>query len=105
MELVDIISNLDTPAILTVLGFFLYRSDSKLKEREDEIKSLNEYIRLSDKENINTLAEFSKFLESLIANVDSIKGDLAREISLSADGLKNKMDNLRTLIELKNGTS
>ena len=56
MELVDILSNLDAPAILIVLGYFLYRSDGKLKEKEDEIKSLNEYIRLSDKENIKTLS-------------------------------------------------
>ena len=104
MELVEILSNLDAPAILIVLGYFLYRSDGKLKEKEDEIKSLNEYIRISDKENIKTLAEFSKFLESLIANVDRIKGDLAREISHSAEVLKDKMDNLKTIIESKNET-
>ena len=102
MELVDILSNLDAPAILIVLGYFLYRSDGKLKEKEDEIKSLNEYIRISDKENIKTLSEFGKFLESLIANVDSIKGELAREISHSAEMVKNKIDNLKTIIESKN---
>jgi|DEB0MinimDraft_10_1074344.scaffolds.fasta_scaffold01477_21 hypothetical protein len=102
MELVDILSNLDAPAILIVLGYFLYRSDGKLKEKEDEIKSLNEYIRLSDKENIKTLSEFGKFLESLIANVDTIKGELAREISHSAEMVKNKIDNLKTIIESKN---
>ena len=104
MELVDILSNLDAPAILIVLGYFLYRSDGKLKEKEDEIKSLNEYIRISDKENIKTLSEFGKFLESLIANVDSIKGELAREISHSAEMVKNKIDNLKTIIESKNET-
>ena len=102
MELVDILSNLDAPAIFIVLGYFLYRSDGKLKEKEDEIKSLNEYIRLSDKENIKTLSEFGKFLESLIANVDTIKGELAREISHSAEMVKNKIDNLKTIIESKN---
>ena len=102
MELVEILSNLDAPAILIVLGYFLYRSDGKLKEKEDEIKSLNEYIRLSDKENIKTLSEFGKFLESLIANVDTIKGELAREISHSAEMVKNKIDNLKTIIESKN---
>ena len=102
MELVDILSNLDAPAILIVLGYFLYRSDGKLKEKEDEIKSLNEYIRLSDKENIKTLSEFGKFLESLIANVDTIKGELAREISHSAEMVKNKIDNLKMIIESKN---
>ena len=102
MELVDILSNLDAPAILIVLGYFLYRSDGKLKEKEDEIKSLNEYIRISDKENIKTLSEFGKFLESLIANVDSIKGELAKEISYSAEVVKNKIDNLKTIIESKN---
>ena len=80
----------------------MYRSDGKLKEKEDEIKSLNEYIRISDKENIKTLSEFGKFLESLIANVDSIKGELAREISHSAEMVKNKIDNLKTIIEIKN---
>ena len=104
MELVDILSNLDAPAILIVLGYFLYRSDGKLKEKEDEIKSLNEYIRISDKENIKTLSEFGKFLESLIANVDSIKGELAKEISHSAEVVKNKIDNLKTIIESKNET-
>jgi hypothetical protein len=102
MELVDILSNLDAPAILIVLGYFLYRSDGKLKEKEDEIKELNEYIRLSDKENIKTLSEFGKFLESLIANVDTIKGELAREISHSAEMVKNKIDNLKMIIESKN---
>ena len=104
MELVHILSNLDAPAILIVLGYFLYRSDGKLKEKEDEIKSLNEYIRISDKENIKTLSEFGKFLESLIANVDSIKGELAKEISHSAEVVKNKIDNLKTIIESKNET-
>ena len=104
MELVDILSNLDAPAILIVLGYFLYRSDGKLKEKEDEIKSLNEYIRISDKENIKTLSEFGKFLESLIANVDSIKGELAKEISHSAEVVKNKIDNLKTIMESKNET-
>ena len=87
-----------------MLGYFLYRSDGKLKEKEDEIKSLNEYIRISDKENIKTLSEFGKFLESLIANVDSIKGELAKEISYSAEVVKNKIDNLKTIIESKNET-
>ena len=84
------------------MGYLWYNSNKKLTEKEKEIKELNEYIRISDKENIKTLAEFSKFLESLIANVDRIKGDLAREISHSAEVLKDKMDNLRLIIESKN---
>ena len=102
MELTEILTSVDAPAILVVLGYFLYRSDAKVKEKEDEIKSLNEYIRVSDKENIKTLSEFSKFLESLISNVDSIKGELAREISHSAEMVKNRIDNLKTIIESKN---
>jgi hypothetical protein len=102
MELTEILKSVDAPAILIVLGYFLYRADTKVKEKEDEIKSLNEYIRISDKENIKTLSEFGKFLESLIANVDSIKGELAKEISHSAEVVKNKIDNLRTIIESKN---
>jgi len=102
MELNEILKSLDAPAILIVLGYFLYQADRKIKDREDEIKELNEYIRLSDKENIKTLSEFGKFLESLIANVDTIKGELAREISHSAEMVKNKIDNLKTIIESKN---
>lgn len=103
MELVEILKNVDAPAILIVLGYFLYRCDVKLKDREDEIRTLNEYIRISDKDNIKTLSEFSRFLESLISNVDTIKGELAREIAQSAEIVKGKIDNLRTIIESKNG--
>lgn len=104
MELVDILTNLDAPAILGVLGYFLYRSDGKLKDKEDEIKELNEYIRKSDKDNIQTLSEFGMFLESLIANVDTIKGELAREITYSAEMVKAKVDALKESIE-RHGTS
>ena len=102
MELVEILSGADVFLVTVVMGYLWYNSNTKLTEKEKEIKELNEYIRISDKENIKTLAEFSKFLESLIANVDRIKGDLAREISHSAEVLKDKMDNLRLIIESKN---
>jgi uncharacterized protein YPO0396 len=102
MELLDILQNLDTPAIILVLGYFIYRGENKIKEKEAETKELNEYIRISDKENIHTLSEFSKFLETLIANVDSIKGDLAREISHSAEMVKERIDSLKTSMENKN---
>ena len=103
MELVEILKSLDAPAILVVLGYLLYRSDKKIEKKEIEVQSLNEYIRESDKENIRTLSEFSKFLETLIANVDSIKGDLAEKISVSAEIIKERIDNLKTTIESKNG--
>tara|TARA_R110000796_G_scaffold250663_2_gene380145 strand:+ start:376 stop:690 length:315 start_codon:yes stop_codon:yes gene_type:complete len=103
MELLEILKSLDTPAIVLVLGYFLYRGDEKLKEKEQDNKDLNEYIRDSDKENIRTLSEFSKFLETLIANVDSIKGDLAREILYSAESVKERIDTLKHTIENKNG--
>jgi hypothetical protein len=102
MELVEILNGADVFLVTVVMGYLWYNSNKKLTEKEKEIKELNEYIRISDKENIKTLAEFSKFLESLIANVDRIKGDLAREISHSAEVLKDKMDNLRLIIEGKN---
>jgi hypothetical protein len=104
MELVEILSGADVFLVTVVMGYLWYNSNKKVTEKEKEIKELNEYIRISDKENIKTLAEFSKFLESLIANVDRIKGDLAREISHSAEVLKDKMDNLKTIIESKNET-
>ena len=102
MELVEILSGADVFLVTVVMGYLWYNSNKKVTEKEEEIRTLNEYIRISDKENIKTLAEFSKFLESLIANVDRIKGDLAREISHSAEVLKDKMDNLKTIIESKN---
>ena len=102
MELVEILNGADVFLVTVVMGYLWYNSNKKVTEKEKEIKELNEYIRISDKENIKTLAEFSKFLESLIANVDRIKGDLAREISHSAEVLKDKMDNLKTIIESKN---
>ena len=104
MELVEILNGADVFLVTVVMGYLWYNSNKKVTEKEKEIKELNEYIRISDKENIKTLAEFSKFLESLIANVDRIKGDLAREISHSAEVLKDKMDNLKTIIESKNET-
>jgi hypothetical protein len=102
MELVEILNGADVFLVTVVMGYLWYNSNKKVTEKEEEIRKLNEYIRISDKENIKTLAEFSKFLESLIANVDRIKGDLAREISHSAEVLKDKMDNLKTIIESKN---
>jgi hypothetical protein len=104
MELVEILNGADVFLVTVVMGYLWYNSNKKVSEKEEEIRKLNEYIRISDKENIKTLAEFSKFLESLIANVDRIKGDLAREISHSAEVLKDKMDNLKTIIESKNET-
>ena len=104
MELVEILSGADVFLVTVVMGYLWYNSNKKLTEKEKEIKELNEYIRISDKENIKTLSEFGKFLESLIANVDSIKGELAREISHSAEMVKNKIDNLKTIIESKNET-
>jgi hypothetical protein len=104
MELVEILNGADVFLVTVVMGYLWYNSNKKVTEKEEEIRKLNEYIRISDKENIKTLAEFSKFLESLIANVDRIKGDLAREISHSAEVLKDKMDNLKTIIESKNET-
>ena len=104
MELVEILSGADVFLVTVVMGYLWYNSNKKVSEKEEEIRKLNEYIRISDKENIKTLAEFSKFLESLIANVDRIKGDLAREISHSAEVLKDKTDNLKTIIESKNET-
>lgn len=102
MEFTELLPYVDTLGITALLAFIWWRSEERVKQKEEEIQSLNEYIRLSDKENIKTLSEFGKFLESLIANVDSIKGELAREISHSAESVKNKIDNLRTIIESKN---
>jgi len=102
MELVEILSGADVFLVTVVMGYLWYNSNKKVTEKEEEIRKLNEYIRISDKENIKTLSEFGKFLESLIANVDSIKGELAKEISHSAEVVKNKIDNLKTIIESKN---
>jgi hypothetical protein len=104
MELVEILNGADVFLVTVVMGYLWYNSNKKVSEKEEEIRKLNEYIRISDKENIKTLSEFGKFLESLIANVDSIKGELAKEISHSAEVVKNKIDNLKTIIESKNET-
>jgi len=102
MEFTELIQYLDTLGITVLLAFIWWRSEDRVKQKEEEIQKLNEYIRLSDKENIKTLSEFGKFLESLIANVDTIKGELAKEISHSAEMVKHKIDNLKTIIESKN---
>lgn len=102
MEFSELIQYLDTLGITVLLAFIWWRSEDRVKQKEEEIQKLNEYIRLSDKENIKTLSEFGKFLESLIANVDTIKGELAKEISHSAEMVKNRIDNLKVIIESKN---
>lgn len=103
MELIDIISQFGDAALsMALMGYWVYTLRTDLAIEQEKVEKLNDYIRVSDKENIQTLSEFGKFLESLIANVDSIKGELAREISHSAEMVKNKIDNLRTIIESKN---
>jgi len=99
MELANLLQIADAFVVSVVLGYFWYKTDEKLKARENDIKELNEYIRTSDKENIQTLSDFSKFLESLISNVDSIKGELAKEIAHSAEVVKDKIDNLKEVIQ------
>ena len=99
MELANLLQSADAFLVTVVLGYFWYKADQKLKAREHDIKELNEYIRKSDKENIQTLSDFSKFLESLISNVDSIKGELAKEIAHSAEVVKDKIDNLKEVIQ------
>ena len=105
MELVEILKGADVFLVTVVMGYLWYRESERVKQKEEEITKLNEYIRLSDKENIHTLSEFGKFLESLIANVDTIKGELAKEIAHSAEAVKGKIDNLRIIIESKNNES
>jgi hypothetical protein len=103
MELYELIAQFGDAVLSTaLLGYWVVMLRSDLKDEKEKVEKLNEYIRLSDKENIQTLSEFGKFLESLIANVDSIKGELAKEIAHSAETVKNKIDNLRTIIESKN---
>jgi len=99
MELAELLNNADAFLVTVVLGYFWYKTDERLKQKEKEINELNTYIRTSDKENIQTLGEFGKFLESLIFNVDSIKGDLAKEIAHSAEVVKEKIDNLKEVIQ------
>lgn len=102
MELLELLGQFGDALLSTaLLGYWVYSLKSELKEERKRVDTLNEYIRISDKENIKTLNEFSKFLESLIANVESIKGDLAKEIAHSAETVKNRIDNLKTIIESK----
>jgi len=103
LELTEIISQFGDAALsMTLMGYWVYTLRSDLADAQEKVEKLNEYIRVSDKENIQTLSEFGKFLESLIANVDSIKGELAKEISHSAELVKDKIDNLKLIIESKN---
>ena len=102
MELLEVFKNLDAPAVLLVLSYFINKADKKLTIKEKELTDLNNYIRTSDKENIKMLGEFSKFMEVLISNVDSIKGDISKDIHYSAEMVKNQIDVLKLTIENKN---
>jgi len=99
MELVELMTKLDAPLVL-VVGVFIVRYLSNQNDKKDnEIRSLNAYIRTSDKENIKTLEEFSRFLETLISDMASMKSDMVREIASSAENVKAKIDNLKTIME------
>jgi glycine cleavage system regulatory protein len=104
LKLIDILSQFgDALLSVVLLGYWVIMLRTDLKDEKNKNETLNQYIRKSDRENIKTLSEFSKFLETLIANMDSMKADMLREVSSSAENVKLRIDNLKTLLEAKNG--
>lgn len=104
LKLIDILSQFGDAFISVVLlGYWVILLRNDLKEEKGKNDSLNDYIRTSDRENIKTLSEFSKFLETLIANMDNMKTDVVKEVAQSAENVKLRIDNLKTLIESKYG--
>lgn len=105
MELIDILSQFGDVALsMALMGYWVFTLRTDLSEEKAKVESLNDYIRTSDRENIKTLAEFSKFLETLISDMSSMKSDMVREIAQSAENVKSKIDNLKTILE-HNGKS
>lgn len=104
MELIDILSQFGDAALSSILlGYWVYILRKDLADERGKVDRLNQYIRTSDRENIKTLSDFSKFLEMLIADMGSMKSDVVKEIAGSAENVKLKIDNLKTILEARNG--
>ena len=92
-ELISILTDFGDVALTTILlGYWVWRKEQKIESLEAEIKDLNDYSRISDKEDIKTLNEFSRFLESLIAKMDVLKDSIARDIAESARAIKSHIN-------------
>lgn len=81
MELYEVISQFGDAAIsMVIMGYWVYSLRNDLKDERDKIEKLNVYIKEQDKANIQSLADNSRFIETLIGNVAALKVDLIREV-------------------------
>lgn len=104
--IVELISEYgDASLVLLVLGIWIASLKKDISEERKKNESLNRYIRETEKENIKTLSEFGRFLETLIANMDSMKDGMVKEIALQGEHVKLRLDNLKTILESKHGKS
>ena len=93
MELLDLIKDFGDAALsMALMGYWVYRQQKVIDDKNAEIRELNNYIRESDKEDIKTLNEFSRFLESLIAKMDVMQDALRRDIAESARSIKSHIN-------------
>ena len=100
MGVVDVILQFgDALLSMALLGYWVYTLNNTVETKESKIDELNSYILQNNTENLNTLSEFSKFLETLIINTDRNKDDVTKEIHASAESVKAKLDNLKTIIK------